>query len=93
MKNIINKILDNYLNDKLANAIKERIKMEYALDVRTEKTINFIFVEVKPFKYKEYTPIYDWKKENALIEFFNFDNIIKLIKRNITYLDKENRWD
>lgn len=93
MKKTINKILDNYFNDKLANAIKERIKMEYALDVKTEETINLIFVEVKPFKHKEYTPIYDWKKENALIEFFNFDNIIKLIKRNITYLDKENRWD
>lgn len=93
MKKIINKILDNYFSEKLAKAIRERITSRYALDIEFEKMCDCIFVKMKPFKHKEYTPIYDWKKENALIEFFNFDNIIKLIKRNITYLDKENRWD
>lgn len=93
MKNIINKILDNYFSEKLANAIKERIEMQYALDIKIKKLDDYMFVEARPFKYKNYTPIHTWQVKNVLIQFFNFDNIIKPIKGHITHLDKENRWD
>lgn len=92
---LITKILDKYYADKLADKIRGDIQLKSFINVKIEKTSDFVFIKVKKPKYKdsEYHSVYHFHVSYAFELWLNYREVIKETMSNFnTYLRYCDDW-
>ena len=95
-KKITNKLtslLDNYYTEMAERKIRDELISKFALSFKFVEYPNRICLEMKPYKYKDYTYIADWNKNESFLMLLNIDKNIEFIKNKINKIDKNNEWE
>lgn len=95
IKRKLKELLDNYFSEKLIREINNSIMLKRHLDVKVEapKDGSLIRLSAKPVKYKDFTKIYIWEKEDSLKYLLQLNDFCKEIDSRIKYIEENNFWN
>lgn len=99
MKDIIKRkskeLLDNYFSEKLIRELNYSIMLKRNLDVKVESSPDRSTMRLmaKPVKYKNFTKIYIWEKEDSLKYLLQLNAFCKEIDSRIKYIEENNFWN
>lgn len=86
-------LLDDYYTEMVKRKIRDELISEFALNFKFVEHPNRICLEMKPYKYKDYTNIVDWNKDESFLMLLNIDKNIEFIKNRINKIDENNEWE
>ena len=92
IKQKIKIILDDYYTEILKKQLRDELISKFALSFKFVEYPNRICLEMKPYKYKDYTYIADWNKNESFLMLLNIDKNIEFIKNRINKIDENNEW-
>lgn len=92
-KQKIKNILNDYYTEILKEQLKDKLILKYGLSLRFRDSDDRVFLEMKPYKYKNYTYITDWNKDNSFLMLLHITENMITINDKIKYLYKEDKWE
>lgn len=95
IKRKLKELLDNYFSEKLIREINNSIMLKRHLDVKVESSPDRSTMRLmaKPVKYKNFTKIYIWEKEDSLKYLLQLNDFCKEIDSRIKYIEENNFWN
>lgn len=92
-KQKIKNILNDYYTEILKEQLKDKLIPKDRLSLRFRDSDDRVFLEMKPYKYKNYTYITDWNKDNSFLMLLHITENMITINDKIKYLYKEDKWE
>ena len=87
---MITKILDKYYSNQVKKHIYYYLLCTFVdIDIKFKEIDNQVILQIKKRKYKDYTNIYRWQKNNSLKHLLYLDDVMDNIKFRIEQYLKE----
>lgn len=92
IKQKIKIILDDYYTEILKKQLRDELISKYNLSFRFRDYDNRVFLEMKPYRFKNYTHVIDWNKDNSLLMLLHITENMITIDDKIKYFNEGDKW-